>query len=49
MSWKTLNKTKCGILVREIVDGSRVWIVQAEGSGMLLPIHESSMQKEEER
>ena len=44
VSWRTINKTESGVLVREIVEGMRVWIVETE-HGALLPVHENSMRK----
>lgn len=46
VSWRTINKTESGVLVRKIVEGMKVWIVETE-HGALLPVHENSMNKED--
>lgn len=47
VSWRTVNKFVNGVLVRPIVDGMPVWVVETE-RGTLEPVHEDSMQKVEE-
>ncbi len=42
VSWRTVNGTASGILVREVVEGSKVWAVRLE-NGTHLPVHENSM------
>lgn len=46
VSWRTINKTESGVLVREIVEGMKVWIVETE-HGARIPVHENSMIKED--
>lgn len=46
VSWRTINNFMTGVLIRPIVDGMKVWIVETE-KGTLVPVHEDSMIKEE--
>lgn len=46
VSWRTINKKESGVLVREIVEGTRVWIVETK-YGARIPVHENSMMKED--
>ena len=42
VKWRTVNGHASGILVREVVEGTKVWSVQMPDGGYM-PVHESSM------
>lgn len=42
VTWRTVNGHASGVLVREVVEGSKVWAVKME-DGNHLPVHENSM------
>lgn len=42
VKWRTVNGHASGVLVREVVECSKVWTVKME-DGNHLPVHENSM------